>query len=268
MINFVQTTQWIHHPPFIAGFLWEFTVKPKGNHNPLCHVHVLICRRNETMISFDYHWIKKSLCKPIKCNRTPALHRRAAMACVAPRRRRHGNSVSGHATECLSVFSTVCHFICGVAPERHAESWVFQKYEKEGEKGGERMRWRKGGRERKQMKRGLLSPEGLKQNRETEGLCFLFLNGLERRGRQRRRELALTNCGSYFWNRESCSLVHCFSNAFKNVQSCRVTSLGRKVSLLQDFDSLRHGFYTLSQSWDWTPWSEGDSGLKVTDMLH
>ena len=26
-------------------------------------------------------------------------------------------------------------------------------------------------------------PEGLKQNRETEGLCFLFLNGEERSGR-------------------------------------------------------------------------------------
>lgn len=87
-------------------------VKPKPNHNPL---HVLIWRCNETMISFDYHRIKKSLCKPIKCNRTPALHRRATMACVAPSRRRHGNSVSGHATECLSVFfyRVSFHLWCG-----------------------------------------------------------------------------------------------------------------------------------------------------------
>lgn len=40
--------------------------------------------------------------------------------------------------------------------------------------------------ERGQIKQGLLYPERLKQNRETEGLCFLFLNGVERRGRQRR----------------------------------------------------------------------------------
>lgn len=31
-------------------------------------------------------------------------------------------------------FSTVCHFICDVAPERHAESWVFQSEKKRGKK--------------------------------------------------------------------------------------------------------------------------------------
>lgn len=58
------------------------------------------------------------------------------------------------------------------------------------------------------MEQGLLSPEGLEQNRETEGLCFLFVNGVGRKGRRRRGELTLTNCGSYFWNRDlpPCSL--------------------------------------------------------------
>lgn len=40
-------------------------VKPKDNHNPLCLLRVLIWQCNETMISFDYHWIKKSLCKSV-----------------------------------------------------------------------------------------------------------------------------------------------------------------------------------------------------------
>lgn len=35
--------------------------------------------------------------------------------------------------------------------------------------------------ERKQTKQSLLSPEGSKQNRKTEGLCFpCFLNGVEK----------------------------------------------------------------------------------------
>lgn len=38
-------------------------------------------------------------------------------------------------------------------------------------------------REKTDETRAALPPEGLKQNRETEGLCFLFLNGAERRGR-------------------------------------------------------------------------------------
>lgn len=65
----------------------------------------------------------------------PALRRSATRACVVLRRRRHGNSVGGHATKCLflfSVFSTVCHFICCVAPQRHAENQVFQSREKRG----------------------------------------------------------------------------------------------------------------------------------------
>lgn len=62
-------------------------------------------------------------------------------------------------------FSTICHFICAVAPERHAEHLGPFKVEKEGEKEGER------------KKQGLLSPEGSKQDRGTEGLYFLFLNG-------------------------------------------------------------------------------------------
>lgn len=107
----------------------------------LCPLRVLIWRCNETMISFDYHRIKKSLCKPIKCNRTPAPHRRATMACVAPRRRRHGNSVSGHATECLSVFfyRVSFHLWCGSQRDT-AESWVFQSEQKRGKKGRARMR--------------------------------------------------------------------------------------------------------------------------------
>ena len=55
---------------------------------------------------------------------------------------------------------------------------------REGKKEGENeMKKRRDREERKRMKQGLLSPEGLKQNRETEGLCFLFLNGVQRRGR-------------------------------------------------------------------------------------
>lgn len=67
------------------------------------------------MISFDYDRIKKALCKAIKCNRTPGLHCRSTMAYVAASRRRHGNSVSGHATECLSVsfYRVSLHLWCG-----------------------------------------------------------------------------------------------------------------------------------------------------------
>lgn len=59
---------------------------------------------------------------------------------------------------------TVCHFICGVAPERHAESLGLSKWRKKA--GGERDEEEEGAR--KQMKQGRLSPEGLKQNREAE----------------------------------------------------------------------------------------------------
>lgn len=146
------------------------------NHNPSCHLHGLIWWYNETMISFDYHRIKKSLSKPIKCNWMPALHHLATMACVALSRRRHGNSVSGHATECLFFFLSYrvsFHLRCG-SRETRWKFGSFQSKEKRS-KGTERMRWRKGGRGRNE---GCFPPEGLKQNRETEGLCFLVLNGV------------------------------------------------------------------------------------------
>lgn len=163
-------------------------MKLRGHPNPLCPLPVLICRCNETKIPFDYHRIKKSLCKPIKCNRAPALHRRAAMACVAPSRRRHGNSVSGHATECLSVsFSRVSfHLWCG----SHRDTLKVGSF-KVSEKGKKRGReWDKEKREKTDETRAAL-PTGTEAELRNWGIVFPVSewSGVQRRGRWQGGEL-------------------------------------------------------------------------------
>ena len=61
------------------------------------------------------------------------------------------------------------------------------------------------------MNRELFSPEGLKQNRETEGLCSPFLNGVKK-GEQGTRDYSLRRLTDVpvLWGHVSCSVVYYF----------------------------------------------------------
>lgn len=65
-----------------------------------------------------------------------------------------------------------------MAPERHAESWVFQGKKGGGKKVGENEMKNRRVAGEKVMEQGLLPPKGAKQNGGTEGLCFFSVNGV------------------------------------------------------------------------------------------
>lgn len=166
-----------------------------GNHDPLWH---LIWRCNETMISIDYHWIKKALWKAVT-ERHGSLLSSATTAYVAPGGRRHGNSVSGPAIKHLFYLSflTVCHFICCVAPERHAENRVFQSKERR-KKWDTKMRWRKGWRRRENRRNNRCSPKRVASRIEKLQDCVSLFSEWsgERRAKRQKGQTAVSFCNS------------------------------------------------------------------------